>query len=769
MFDFKRTARRVNVVSASVARPQRAAAKSLHTKVDSVSRPMSLLRTRSVKRICVALALLCTLDATSVSRVAAQSTDARRQQQSAPPVASAGRITPEQRPLRLERLPVAGGAELLTIFGAAHPTLPVERSAGSSDSTRTTNREVPLVSVLRDTMGDGDPANDILRDVWMHAYARPSLRQRLLAAVPFLYTNRLSRTKVDDGGVPPRLIDLANAERDVWERFIWTALQLALVNPQGFAVRAPVNYYRRNTIEHRKAYLIRALGVLSLYEMTRRDEDSGELPPALSDLELAQISGRLALAENLFGGVVDDINLQRVHARRSANTFEVRGRNWELLRQQAERNGLYFEPLSMPDGSAMHALLWVAAEDLEPAGSRQWHKRFLSIKNPWRDRGLRRWKGYTETWSFDREDIRINTARDDRIDELEPGESVSDVARTRRMIPLALYGLDHPKVPALLVDFRDDLNPKRRELSRRVLRDVARDVLQIGRFGSVYYFFGRSIYDYVTNRRGADLNQPSRLRAYSELKLLLSLDASLDPALRDEIANRADSVSSNPIDTSAIDEAALARKQYAALIAYAGRADGLPARLARDRRGEARNIKSSRADRVMHRLAGVASLGVYDARPKMTPERASQIDIARRLRHHTTLLREVAREDSPVEIRWDIADVRRSLEFIAEHGTRADANAAKAAANIFRHTADDDTRSLAVRCLYRINHTEAKRLLLRIEADEALPARWRDMSRDLLRTALREEQHFTSQDLARAQTLVGVDAPTPAMPNGNPL
>jgi hypothetical protein len=31
------------------------------------------------------------------------------------------------------------------------------------------------------------------------------------------------------------------------------------------------------------------------------------------------------------------------------------------------------------------------------------------------------------------------------------------------MIPLALYGLDNPKIPMVLVDFRDGLNPKKRE------------------------------------------------------------------------------------------------------------------------------------------------------------------------------------------------------------------------------------------------------------------------------------------------------------------
>jgi hypothetical protein len=55
------------------------------------------------------------------------------------------------------------------------------------------------------------------------------------------------------------------------------------------------------------------------------------------------------------------------------------------------------------------------------------------------------------------------------------------------MVPLALYGLEHPKVPALLVDFRDTGNAKRREMSRRVLNDVARNVLAVSTFGDLYF------------------------------------------------------------------------------------------------------------------------------------------------------------------------------------------------------------------------------------------------------------------------------------------
>ena len=116
------------------------------------------------------------------------------------------------------------------------------------------------------------------------------------------------------------------------------------------------------------------------------------------------------------------------------------------------------------------------------------------------------------------------------------------------MIPLALYGLDNPKIPMLLVDFRDTFNPKKREMSRRALQDVTRNVLSVSRFGDLPYFLGRTVFDFVTGRRGIDINQPSRLRTYSQLKLLLSLNQSLDPELREEIGNRLEKVSLNPME-----------------------------------------------------------------------------------------------------------------------------------------------------------------------------------------------------------------------------
>ncbi len=88
------------------------------------------------------------------------------------------------------------------------------------------------------------------------------------------------------------------------------------------------------------------------------------------------------------------------------------------------------------------------------------------------------------------------------------------------------------------MDFRDRLNPKRREMSHRVIEDVARNVLSLSRYGDVHYFLGRTVFDFVTSRRGIDVNQPTRLRAYSQLKLLLALDRTLDRDLREEIGRR---------------------------------------------------------------------------------------------------------------------------------------------------------------------------------------------------------------------------------------
>jgi hypothetical protein len=616
---------------------------------------------------------------------------------------------------RLERIPVSGGAELLTIFGQLDG-LPHKGEQAV---------EVPLVSVVRDTLGDENTDNDRLRYVWMLTYTKPSFGQRLASAIPFLYT-RVGNKKHAGKNAPPPLMDLAAADREVWERFLWTALQNILLDPYAMPVKAASRTLRRNLSDYRKAHIVRALAILSLYEA-----ETGAAT-AFTPSEMSDIQARLLLSEKTFGGIVDDIYLQRVYEKQTTIMRDVRGHNWELLRQRAEAESLYFEPLEMPDGSATHALLWVARPDLAKNHERRFDARFLNIQNPWTDARLQNWKGYTETRYFDADN--------------RPVDARKEGARAIEMIPLGLYGLDFPKIPMLLVDFRDGANPKKREMSRRVLEDVTRTVLSISSFANIPYFLGRTVYDFVTSKRGIDLNQPSRLRTYSQLKLLLQLHASLDPRLRGEIEQRLERVSLNPLENNLEAEAQLARDQYTALVAYAKRPDGLPARLDRDRRAEMMPIKHARAEQVLFRLANVLSFGLYTHREKATPELQAQLDIKRQLAFHERFLRQVAKSTPQVEVVWKIEDVRRSLRFIVENGAAASGKIAAAAARIFSHTEDVETRTLCLNGLYRINNETAKTELLRIYRDQKLEARWRTQSAEYLRLAVKEEQRIAPAD-----------------------
>lgn len=668
----------------------------------------------------LSFALLLALLPSLQIRLAAQSVEGA----AAAPSASANQA---EQLFRLERTPVAGGAELLTIFGRLDG-LPREKQEEG---------EVPLVTVLRDTLGDNDPENDRLRHVWMLTYTRPTFLQRLASGVPFLYSRAGNRTSKPDKGVPPPIIDLARTDRDVWNKFFWAALQNIFLDSYGFPLKAASRSYRRNLDDYRKSHVTRALAILSLYEAETGTK------PLFSAEEMRDIQARLMLSEKALGGIVDDIFLQRVYVKETSLVNDVRGHNWELLRQRAESEKLYFEPLELPDGSATHAIVWVARPDLVAYKDRPFKSRFLNIANPWRDDRLRYWNGYVETRYFDADNRAVSPET--------PG------ARPVQMIPLAIYGLDHPKVPILLVDFRDGMNPKWRETSRRVLEDVTRTVLTLSRFGDIPYFLSRTVYDFVTGRRGMDINQPTRLRTYSQLKLLLSLNASLDPEFRDEINRRLERVSSNPRENDMEAEAVIARSQYQALLNYAKDANGLPARLVRDRREEMAGYdRRGEAAKVLTRLASILSFGIYTRRAEVTADFNERLDRARRMAYYRRFLREAVRRTPQVEVVYNMEDVRRALQFVAENNELADGKTAQAAARVFAQTKDEEARTLALRCLYRINNETAKSELLRIYSSPQTEARWRVMSAEYLRLAVREEQRIAPAD---ARAIMSVTSP----------
>ena len=101
--------------------------------------------------------------------------------------------------LRLERVEVPGGAELITV----HAKL---------DGLESENNDkwIPLVSILRDTLWDNTAENNRLRYVWPLTYTRPSTKQKIAAAIPFFYARVGNKERTSK--TPPPALDLARAQ-----------------------------------------------------------------------------------------------------------------------------------------------------------------------------------------------------------------------------------------------------------------------------------------------------------------------------------------------------------------------------------------------------------------------------------------------------------------------------------------------------------------------------------------------------------------------------
>lgn len=614
---------------------------------------------------------------------------------------------------RVEKVPVAGGAEIVTIFGRSEPV------NGVAD-------ELPMVSILRDTLGDERPENDRLRYVWMLTYTRPTFWQKAAAFVPFLYAKTGNKDRIGKEPPPP-IADMRRSNAVFWNQILWSAFRRVVLAELGAGARASGSQYRQNAADYRRTAVAGALTVLSLYESVEGDK-------VLTESELKDIQSRLWLTDKAFGWHMQDENLHRAYDKQTTETRDIRGHNWELLRQHAEAQGLYFEPMEMADGVARHGLLWVAEEDLLANRGRKFEKRFLNIQNPWADQRLANWRGYSETRWFDNENREVADGT--------PG------ATARRMIPLALYGLDHPKIPILLVDFRNNENPKMREMTRRALGDVTSNVLALSRFSGFPYFFGRFLYEFVTGRRGMDVNQVSRLRSYAQLKTLLALDEHLDAEFREVIGERLESVRLNPLGNDVDTERLIARTQYQNLMRYASDPNGLPARLERDRREEMVKFVHDKKARAFFKAANILSLGMYSHRETPTPELLAQMDTRRQLNYHERIIREVAANSARPEVDSDVEQLRRSMAFLALNGAAADGKTARALARIFSNSNDRDLKTIAIAGLYRINDSTAKKALLGIYSNGLVANDWRAMAAEYLRRALDEGQRISKRDAA---------------------
>src|ERR1700761_405687 len=422
---------------------------------------------------------------------------------------------------------VDGTEQLLTLFCRSC------RAGGETD------QDVPLVAVLRDTLGDSNPENDRVTYVWLLSYTHLNMGQRLLSAVPFFYWRVGDGSRSATDTAP--LMDLTAPQHPVLSEVSRDLLQWTALDPLVTPVRASSRAYRTNSSDYERLHLEEAIGYL-------RQAPVSDTESALTQTELDTVIARLELRKRLLGGLVSERRAAQFGAEAGFEQERIRSKNWELLRQCAERTGLLFEPLALTGSSDKYAVLWfrvnaaapVTGVPLDPV----W--KLLNIRNPWEDERLRAWRGPTYTRTVD------------ESGSLVPPDSPG--AQKVQLAPLAVYALSYPKLPLLLVDFRDKLHIRRHEMTQRAINEITSGVIGISHFTNWYYYVAADLYDFVVSRHGATMDKAERLDCYSQFRVELALDHSLDADLRSDIQRRVNSFSLNPLEAEDREmQAALAR------------------------------------------------------------------------------------------------------------------------------------------------------------------------------------------------------------------
>jgi hypothetical protein len=531
-----------------------------------------------------------------------------------------------QSPYYWQTTSVEGTAQLLTLFC---------RSCRAGQA----NANVPLVAVLRDTLGDSNAESHRLTYVWLLSYTQLDAGQRLLSAVPFFYW------RVGDGsraaGNTAPLMDLTAPQHPVLSEVSRDLLQWTTLDPLMMPVRASSRAYRTNSLDNERLHLEEAIEYL-------RQAPVSDRPSMLSRTELDTVIARLELRKRLLGGLVSERRAAEFGADAGFEQERIRSRNWELLRQCAERTGLLFEPLELAGTQNQYAVLWfpldaaqarAAGVPLDPV----W--KLLNIKDPWKDERLRPWRGHTYTRALD-----------------ENGSLAAGDSREVRLAPIAVYSLGYPKLPLLLVDFRDKLHVRRHEMTQRAINEITSGVIGISHFTNWYYYVGADLYDFAVSRHGAAMDKTARIDSYAQFRVALALDNSLDRDLRSDIERRVESLAVNPMEASPDRELQAATARYARLVADAVDGGRIAARVDKDRRAELAGFGESKKTRIVLGLLHDATFGIYTHRATSGDENLSELERDRHIQYQLNFLNSLVRAGTQPEIAFDSSRIRASID-----------------------------------------------------------------------------------------------------------
>lgn len=527
--------------------------------------------------------------------------------------------------------PVGNSAQLLTLF---------------CKSCALNGEDLPVVSVLRDTLGVAGQKYDRLTDVWLLSDSPLTLGQRLLAGVPFFYWRAgkgdTSSVKKD---VKP-ILNVSSNGNQLVSGVSRQIVQWTILDPMTTMVRASSRAYASNAVDEERLHLEEAISYLS----------SAPAGPGSSQLTQSQVDvviARLESRKHLLGGLMTEEGAAHAGESDELKQVTIRGRNWDLLRQCAEKTGLVFTPLDLEGEPNEYALLWFpqgataprSGSDLKPI----W--KLLNVRDPRKDPRVAQWKGPIEERQADAQGNLLPVG-------------VTGV-QSVRLIPIGAYSLDYPRQPLLLVDFMGSAHVRRHEMTQRSINEITSGVIGISHFTNWYYYVAADLYDFVASRHGVAMEQDARLDCYSRFRAALALDHTLDSALKSSMQSQLDALSLNPLESAPQREMQAADIHYEALQREV--ADGkLSARVDKERRQELATFGASRKALASRELLHDITLGAYTARVPKSDDTLSLLRRERLIRSDLTYLQAVVAEGPKPEVTHDVSQIQSRIRELAD-------------------------------------------------------------------------------------------------------
>ena len=423
-------------------------------------------------------------------------------------------------------------------------------------------------------------------------------------------------------------------------------LQWTAFDPFTTFVRAPTRSYRANQADRERFQLEQAIGYLD-------KAPAATAGLGLSTAELGTVIARLELRKTLLGGLLRPNRTAYLGEQVAFEEQRVRIRNLESLRQFAEKTGTFFEPLQLAGTSDDYGVLWFPTGCPRPvtgtATGPIW--KVLNIRDPWSDARLRQPSALSVQRRLDTSGSLLPAAQPAP----ENGRTVSIT-----LTPLAVYSLNYPRQPLLLIDFRDRQNVRRHEILQRTINELTAGILGISHFGNWYYYAGAMLYNSVWSRRGNAASQSDRLDAYVRFHNSLVLDRQLEPQFRQELLARANSLFVNPLNASPERSAANASRNYTRLQTAALTGHLLP-RLDKERRAELAAFQETAGRNFFDSALHVFTLGAYTHTVEQNPRNRADLERDRRVSSELDYLDRITRNGTPPEVSFDIEQIERSV------------------------------------------------------------------------------------------------------------